>query len=98
MNNLQIPYDAERHNGTPVSLYQRYEVKKRHPEQDGPDDPNAIYFVLRIDAHGKDPNHIRACQRAALKFAELVHDRRPELADDLCRTVAKCAAELPTMC
>lgn len=93
MSSPLIPHNARRHNGQPQGLYRRYNVTKTHPAEDGPDDPNAVYIVLRVDAHGRDINHIKACQRTVLRLAELVEGDRPEFADDLRRLIAKCAAE-----
>ncbi|MFA7254095.1 MAG: hypothetical protein WC107_06110 [Patescibacteria group bacterium] len=94
MSKCSIPHDTERRNGQPLGLYQRYTVTKTQPAQDGPGDPNAVYFVLRLDAAGKDPVHIRACQRAALAYAQEIRHHIPRLADELVRLVAKLSAEL----
>lgn len=48
----------------------RYIVAKTSGETD----PNAVYFVLRIDKDGSDPSHIRACRDALKTY---------------CRTIAK---------
>ena len=89
-----IPWDADRKNGQPLGLYQRYVVSKKHEEEDGKTDPEAVYFILRLDAKGKDPKHARACQRAALTYAEGMRGHIPQLADELVRLVSRCAAEL----
>lgn len=88
------PRDRERNTGTPIGLYRRYEVKKARPTEDGTDDPKAEYFVLRLDALGDDPKHIKACHRAALEYARAIRPHLPDIADDLMRVVAKYAAEL----
>lgn len=56
-----------------AGLYGKYIVQKA----DGSDvDPNADYFVLRLDT---DP----AAQRAALRYADIVRVESPRLAEDL---------------
>lgn len=48
-------------------LQHRYQVRKA----DGtPCDPNAKYFVLRLDAECKSAVHLAACRAAALSYAE----------------------------
>ena len=89
-----LPSRAQRHNGIPIGLYRRYEVKKAGPENDGPDDPKAVHIVLRVDAHGNDKDYLRACQRTVLRLAELLPSHHHVFADDLRRLIAKCAAEL----
>lgn len=45
----------------PKGFHGRYKVE----HADGsPIDPNAVYFVLRIDKGGSDPVHVRACRKA----------------------------------
>lgn len=66
-------------------LYPRYKVEK----QDGSTDPNARYFVLRLDYGGSDIFHVRACQEAALLYARVIRDRLPVLAHDLEKLVAE---------
>lgn len=46
-------------------------------------DPDAEYFVLRLDMNGKDPNHIAACRKAIHAYAEVIKWTIPELAKDL---------------
>jgi hypothetical protein len=54
-------------------LYKRYEVT----HADGSlTDPDAIYFVLRLDAGGSDVEHIEACQDAALEFCRKIANKR----------------------
>ena len=55
-----------------AGLFGKYSVSKA----DGTTDPDAVYFVLRIDT---DP----AARRALMKYAECVWFSNPELADDL---------------
>lgn len=46
-------------------------------------DPNAEYFVLRLDDNCKDKKHVEACRKAVLHYAELIKDHLPELSKDL---------------
>lgn len=64
----------------PTGLHARYIIRK---EDGSPMDPRAEYFVLRIDRFGSDPNHIRACQNAALHYAQSIAPHIPELAANL---------------
>lgn len=53
----------------PDGLHRRYEVRMA----DGtPTDPDAVYFVLRLDPGGDDPEHIRTCRWAATAYAQAV--------------------------
>lgn len=70
-------------SGNPNGLYHRYIVT----HTDGtPTDPAAIYFVLRLDSHGSDPDHIRACRSALKKYASrlVAHPRLAQLSADIC--------------
>ena len=73
-----IPTIEENPNG----LHQRYIIQKTSGE---PVDPNAVYFVLRIDKGGKDPKHIKAGRDATRAYIQSLRDQNhlPELADDL---------------
>ena len=73
-------------------LYQRYKIQHMDPA-DGPDDPNAVYFVLRLDNGRRDPIHIRACRIAALTYAKEIGDHLPKLRDDLVRVVLQQSKE-----
>lgn len=53
----------------PNGLHQRYCVTKNNGEQT---DPLATYFVLRLDAFGRDGVHVAACRAAAKAYAEFV--------------------------
>ena len=53
----------------PTGLHQRYTVTKSNGE---PVDPNAVYFVLRLDSGGRDWPHIGACREAAKAYADAV--------------------------
>lgn len=48
-----------------------------------PVDPNAEYFVLRLDEGGKDPEHVRACRIAIQAYAMNVSHHLPVLANEL---------------
>lgn len=66
-----------RYNDTEGGLHRRYKVTKI--DRDGkevPPDPNAVYFVLRLDHGGSDPRHILACQEGVLEFARACPNRR----------------------
>lgn len=65
----------------PDGLHQHYEVKPLKGERD----PNANYFVLRIDAGGDDLEHLRACMAAARIYAHQIRDHIPGLSRDLHR-------------
>lgn len=66
-------------SGNPKGLHKRYRVEKL----DGPTDPDAEYFVLRLDDGGSDPKHIAACRKALLVYADEIETHLPELASDL---------------
>ena len=90
---IKIPFRAEYVNGRPTNLYRRYKVEKVNTEKDGANDPDAQYLVLRLDSGGNDIEHIKACQRAALEYANQIRPHMPNLADDVVRLVAACTAE-----
>lgn len=70
----------EKTNDKQKGLYNRYTVLK----SDGSNvDPKAEYFVLRLDDHGKDPVHIKACRQAVLTYATIIRNHLPELSDDI---------------
>jgi hypothetical protein len=52
-------------------LYFKYGITKTNGD---PVDPDALYFVLRLDSGGDDPIHIEACRRAALVYAHAIKD------------------------
>ncbi len=60
--------------------YPRYCVTKLSGK---PVDPEAHYFVLRLDNGGSDPKHIAACRVAILAYANAIHEHIPHLAQDL---------------
>lgn len=41
------------------------------------------YFVLRLDNGGSDSNHINACRKAVLTYANEIEQYIPDLAKDL---------------
>lgn len=47
----------------------KYHIQKANGN---PIDPNADYFVLRLDDGGSDPLHIEACRKAILTYANTV--------------------------
>ena len=61
-------------------LYNRYIVSKASGE---PVDDVAEYFVLRLDEYGDDPEHIAACRKAIMTYAEEIKDHLPQLSADL---------------
>lgn len=63
----------------PKGLRKRYRVEK----VDGTTDPNAEYFVLRLDNGGSDPKHITACRKALMVYADEIEAHLPDLAQDL---------------
>ena len=77
----------------PEGLHQKYVIKKvkcwkRRRTGDvyaetEKTDPNADYFVLRLDDHGNDKVWVKACRKAMLTIAEEVRDHLPELAKDI---------------
>jgi hypothetical protein len=67
-----LPSAADNPNG----LHQRYIVTKA----DGAEvDPKAVYFVLRIDNYGHDVEHVLACRKAALAYADRVEEYQSHL-------------------
>jgi hypothetical protein len=73
----------------PKGLHQRYYIRK-FVEVEGSRypgtlevDPNAEYFVLRLDTGGSDPEHIKACRIAVHAYADAIEHHLPELAKDL---------------
>lgn len=46
-------------------------------------DPNAEYFVLRLDTGGSDINHVKACRIGIHAYADAIEAFIPELATDL---------------
>lgn len=72
----KIPSPSDNPNG----LHGRYIVSKASGE---PCDPRAVYFVLRLDDHGNDPDHIAACRSAAREYAANAPAHLKQMADEL---------------
>lgn len=51
-----------------------------------PVDPDAFYWVLRIDSGG-DPKHVAACRAAWRVYADEIKEELPLLAEDIYRTL-----------
>ena len=45
--------------------------------------PEAEYFILRLDKFGRDPKHREACRKAVLYYANEIKNHLPELSKDL---------------
>lgn len=70
----------EMHELRTQGLMPRYTILKA----DGsPVDPDAEYFVLRLDDGGSDKIHIGACRDAVLLYAMMVQDHLPVLSKEL---------------
>lgn len=64
---MSVPTQAE----NPTGYHARYNITKA----DGsPCDPEAVYFVLRIDAGGKDHHHVNACRSALRAYIDQLWD------------------------
>lgn len=61
-------------------LYNKYFIAKSNGDLV---DSDAEYFVLRLDYNGKDKEHIKACRKAILVYADAISSHLPELAKDL---------------
>ena len=71
----QLPSISQNPNG----VHHRYNIEKA----DGtPVDPEAEYFVLRLDKKA-DPAHRRACLRALAVYAAAIEETLPQLAEEL---------------
>ncbi len=64
-----------------TGLINKYVISKR----DGSEmDPNAEYFVLRVDPHEPDdPNHYHACMMALIEYAYTIEPHLPQLSKEL---------------
>lgn len=71
-----IPTEEE----NPHGLHQRYIIS--HADK-SPVDEDAEYFILRLDSGGSDPEHIKACRKAAVAYARAIQHHLPQLAADL---------------
>ncbi len=61
-----------------------------HKSDGSPCNPEACYFVLRLDNEGKDPEFAKASRRAAREFADAISLTLPALAED----IDACVSEL----
>lgn len=77
-----IPTEQE----NPDGLNQRYNITKANGD---PCDPRAVYFVLRLDSYGDDPEHIEACRRAAKTYYENAPGHMEQVAFELFRLTRK---------
>lgn len=60
-------------------LYGKYIITRADGK---PIDPENEYFVLKIEGKG-DKEHIEACRRAILVYADEIEEHLPELANDI---------------
>ncbi len=78
------------HRDNPGGLHKRYAITKANGT---PCDPNALYFVLRLDSGGSDREHIKACRSAAIAYTQAILNGPAfalhEMATDLALLVAK---------
>jgi len=63
----------------PEGLHQRYIVKKA----DGTSNPDAKYFVLRLDLDGEDKLHAAACRKAAQTYIRNAPKHMRKVAEEL---------------
>lgn len=63
----------------PDGLYAKYTIGR----VDGtPINPEDVYFVLKLEGEG-DPNHIEACRKAIITYADEIREFNPQLAIEL---------------
>ena len=62
----------------PEGYHAKYYIRKLY----GATDADADYFVLRLDDAG-EPNHVAACRKAILTYADAIAPHIPQLAEDL---------------
>lgn len=74
----------------PSGLHARYQVKKLTESEffkgeyvPTDTEPEAEYFVLRLDESAGDKAHLRACRLAIRAYAEAIREHIPGLAKDL---------------
>lgn len=67
------------HEENPKGLHAKYVISKTNGM---PVDPEAEYFVLRLDDQG-DKEHVEACRTAILEYARKIEHFIPDLASDL---------------
>lgn len=76
--------DTQKQN--PFGLHRRYFIQKVDSENRLKlTDPGSEYFVLRLDEHGSDREHIKACRIAAHAYADAIQAHLPALAKDIKR-------------
>jgi hypothetical protein len=75
----------------PNGLHNRYYVSKVNGEKV---DENAEYFILRLDEYGSDINHIKACRKAIITYANEIKEHLPILSSDL---IERYGEELKTL-
>jgi hypothetical protein len=63
----------------PDGLHQRFKIQHIDGQAD---DPNAEYFVLRLDSGG-EPHHVAASRQALLTYALGIKHHLPKFSDDL---------------
>jgi len=61
-------------------LLNKYIIKKTNGKSI---DPDAIYFVLRVDKKQKDKNHLQACIKALYAYANSIYAINPKLSKDI---------------
>lgn len=80
---LVVELKANKNKG----LYRRFDIRKVTKVGDTevltPVDPDAEYFVLRLDTGGSDIEHIKACRIGIHAYAEAIQPHIPQLARDL---------------
>ena len=85
-----LPTKTENPNG----LHQRYGIT----HLDGsPIDPEADYFILRLDERCQDQKHIKSCRKAILTYADEIEYHLPQLADDIRIRYGGWFSEIPSM-
>lgn len=77
-------------NPTAADKKDGLKAKYKITHTDGaPCDPEAKYFVLRLDNHeGMDAFHVSCCREAAKLYAQLISSHLPKLSRDLLRVVS----------
>lgn len=94
-NNQSIPFQED----NPFGLHRKYVVQKIIPNpkynpngnyraqtdtfSTAPVDPDAEYFVLRLDHNATNKEHLKACRIAINAYADAISSVLPDLAADL---------------
>jgi hypothetical protein len=76
--------DLQEKSDNPDGLYRKYAITKANGS---PCDPNAKYFVLRLDWNGSDKDHIEACRIAARAYVKNAPKRLQKVASELVKWV-----------